>query len=337
VLLTAWLVLMKPRVSQRLGAPAIQLGPLLLFLSVWASIGYAMFFAFMPAVSFDRSRLNLSYWGPLFLLAAVGSAAIARVLVPRHSVVLAPVVLFVIFFATGHRLNFRETFSAGDWKTDAMVLDQIGTMSLDRMTKLYAAPNDHLVLSFYSGLPIQDITPVRKSYLDSYRGDIVYIDRHIAVDTGLLTAEDVRAAALRDGIQLSPEAAEMQSILLRTRDYREAMLKAISRGTPQEIEPLPPFGGQLLAAHHRQVTLFFKNFSSELVIRGFDINSWSDWRVVLKYRFIGPAAHSGIHANYAARLRGADTVILTQADTAVYLSRWHPPDTNDGIEFRFVH
>jgi hypothetical protein len=32
----------------------------------------------------------------------------------------------------------------------------------------------------------------------------------------------------------------------------------------------------------------------------------------------------------------ADAIILTQPDAALYLSRWHPPDANDGIEFRFV-
>jgi hypothetical protein len=216
------------------------------------------------------------------------------------------------------------------------VLDQVGAMPIDRTTKLYAAPHDDLVLSFYSGLPVQDITPVRKSYLDSYKGNVVYIDRSVSVDTGLLTAESVRAAALRDGLRLSPEAAETWSILLRTRDYREAMLKSLSRGSPQGIEPAPPFGWQLLVAQHRKLPSVFTNSSLELVTRGFDISSWSDWRVVLKYRFVEPAARSGIHANYAARLRGADAVILTRADTALYLSRWHPPDANDGIEFRFV-
>ena len=66
------------------------------------------------------------------------------------------------------------------------------------------------------------------------------------------------------------------------------------------------------------------------------MSSWSDWRVVLKYRFIGPRTHSGIHANYYARLRRADAVILTQADAALYFSRWHPPDTTGDIECRFV-
>jgi hypothetical protein len=335
-MLTAWLALTKRRVSQRLGAPATQFGPVLLFLSVWAACGYATFFAFAPTVSFDRSRLNLSYWGPLFLLASVASAAIARILTPRHSIVLAPMVLAVIFFATGRKLDFHESFSGGNWEADSILLDQLGAMSIDRTTKVYAAPNDHLILSFYSGIPVQDITPVRKSYLDTYRGDIVYIERAVSVDTGLLTAENVRAAALQDGLSLSPEAAETWSILLRTRDYREAMLTSLSRGSPQEIETVPPFGRQLLDAHHSKLSSIFTNSSLELVTRGFDITSWSDWRVVLKYRFVGPAAHSGTHANYAARLRGADAVILTQADTALYLSRWHPPDANDGIEFRFV-
>jgi hypothetical protein len=337
-LVAAWLALTKPRVSQRLTAPAKQLGLVLLFLGVWAACGYAMFIAFVPAVSFDRSRLNLSFWGPLFLLASVISAAIARLLLPRHSVVLAPVVLLMLFFMTGHALDFHQTPSMGNWNADAAVLAQFGTMSMDSTTKLYAAPNDHLILSFYSGLPVQDITPVRKSYLDSYRGNIVYIDRSVSVNTGLLTPDSVRATALQDGVKLSSEDAETWSILLRTRDYRETMLKSLSQGAPRDLEPLPPFGSKHLAAHHRKLPLAFSNSSLELVTRGFEMISWSDWRVVLKYRFIGPAAHSGIHANYAARLRGSDALILTRegADTAVYLSRWHPPDASDDTEFRFV-
>ncbi|WP_165420389.1 glycosyltransferase family 39 protein [Edaphobacter modestus] len=335
-LLTAWVVLMKPRVSLRLAAPAKKLAPVLLFLGVWAVCGYATFVAFVPAVSFDSGRLNLSYWGPLFLLASVTAAAITRVLVPRYSLVLAPVLLLMVFMATGRRPNFHETFAAGNWKADAIVLDRLGATSMDRTTKLYAAPNDHLILSFYSGLPVQDITPVRKSYLDAYPGNIIYIDRSVSVETGFLTAESIQEAALRDGYRLSPEAAETWSILLRTRDYREAMLKSVSRSAPQEVEAVPPFGRQLLTAHHRKLPSVFTSSSLELVTRGFAISSWTDWRNVLKYRFIGPEARSSVHANYADRLRGSDAVILSNADTALYLSRWHPADVNDGIEFRFV-
>jgi hypothetical protein len=192
------------------------------------------------------------------------------------------------------------------------VLNQLGAMPMDRTTKLYAAPSDHLILSFYSGLPVQDITPVRKSYLDSYRGDIVYIDRSVSVDNDLLTAESVRAAALRDGLRLSPEAAETWSILLRTRDYREAMLQSLSRGSPREIEPVPPLGWQLLDAQHRKISLMFTNSSLELVTRGFDINSWTDWRVVLRYRWLIPSA---LEETKIEGYLGIATVILLQVDS----------------------
>jgi hypothetical protein len=335
-LLTAWVVMIKPRLSQRLAAPARKLAPALLFLGLWAACGYATFTAFVPAVSFDSGRLNLSYWGPLFLLASVTAAAITRVLVPRYSVVFAPVLLLIVFIATGRRPSFHETFAAGTWVADAIVLDRLGATAMDRTTKFYAAPNDHLILSFYSGLPVQDITPVRKSYLDSYPGNIIYIDRSVSVETQVLTAESIQEAALRDGYSLSLEAAETWSTLLRTRDYRETMLKSVSRGAPQELEPVPPFAWQLLAAHHRKLRSYFSNSDLELVTRGFAINSWTDWRDVLKYRFIGPEEHSGVHANYAERLRGSDAVILLEADTALYLSRWHPANENNGVEFRFV-
>jgi hypothetical protein len=335
-LLTAWLVRRKPRVSPRIMAPALRFAPALLFLGVWAACGYATFVTLVPAVSFDTGRLNLSYWGPMFLLGSIACAAIARVLAPRHSLIVAPVVTFVLFFATGHTLNFNQRFSGGDWRTDAVVFDHLGAMHLEKSTKLYAAPNDHLILTFYSGLPVQDITPVRKSYLDLYRGDIVYIDRSISVDADLLTPESIQRAALRNGYTMAEQDARKWSVLLGTRDYREAALKTCSPGSVGRIEPSPAFGQQLLSAHHKKLLSVFSNPPLELVTRGFDMRSWTDWRVLLKYRFIDPKAHSGSRANYAERLRGSDAIILARADTAIYRSRWHPANICDPIAFTFV-
>lgn len=334
--LTAFVVLIKPRFSLPFASSTKKFAPVLLFLGVWAMCGYVTFVAFVPAVSFDSGRLNLSYWGPLFLLASVTAAAVTRVFAPRRSVGLAPILLLVAFMAMGRKPNFHETFAGGSWKADASVLDYLGAMSIDRKTRLYAAPNDHLILCFYSGLPVQDITPVRKSYLDSYPGNVIYIDRSVSVETGVLTADSIRIAALRDGDALSPEAAERWSILLRTRDYREAMLNSVSGNMRQEIEQVPPFARQLLAEHHRKLPSVFASSSLELVTRDFDIKSWTDWRNVLKYRFLGPEGRSTVHANYADRLRGSDAVILPSADTAIYFSRWHPADIDNSIEFRFI-
>ena len=112
------LVLMKRRFLSHLGLSPKEFVSVILFLSLWAICGYATFIAFVPAASFDSGRLNLSYWGPLFLLASVTAAAITRVFIPRYSVFFAPVLLSIFFMAMGRRLNFHETFAGGHWKAD---------------------------------------------------------------------------------------------------------------------------------------------------------------------------------------------------------------------------
>ena len=333
--------LSRRRVSRDLSTTAMRLGPLLLFLCGWALVGYATFLLCIPAVSFTKDRLNVSYWGPLFLLASIMSATLVRMLAPRvsqrSSPVLVSLLMLLIFFATGHSLNFRHSPGDRTWRLYADVFQQLDSMHLDSATRLYAAPNSHLVLTFYSGLPIQDITPVRKSYLDSYRGDIVYIDTEMTLATGILNAERVQEAALRSGYMLSSGGAEETSVRLRTRAYRESMMDTLMPGQPSNLEPMPAFARGILAADRAQVAFAFTNFGYELVTRGFEVRDWSDWCTVLKYRFVDPQARRGIHANYAERLRGADAMIVARSEPfVIYHSRWHPPHSTESLTFRFV-
>ena len=116
-MLTAWVASGKSRLPERVMAPIKRLGPIFLFLIVWAVCGYATFAAFVPAVSFDGSRLNLSYWGPSFLLASVSCAALTRIVTPRHSVLLSPAFLLLAFLVTGHAFGRTEWFGAGNWES----------------------------------------------------------------------------------------------------------------------------------------------------------------------------------------------------------------------------
>lgn len=321
-ILFAVLILARLHLPKRFFAPALRLRAPLAFLCCWAICGYAIFFLCMPLVSFDRGRLNLSYWGPALLLAAILCAALGRTLASRRfSTVLAPAILLLTFFATGHTLQFWKPFAGRSWAADSGVLDYLAFLHLDRNTKLYAAPNDHLILTFYSGLPVQDMTPVKKSFLDSYPGGILYIERGISVDTDVLTAAKVRSAALRHGISLSPAASEQWSEKLRMDDYRTDILKLAPAA-------LPPFACELLAEHHRRLPELFNHSGLELMTRGFPLRSWADWRNVLKYRFIDPKAHSGARANYTERLRGAEVTILSHYDTAIYRSPGIPDVTH---------
>jgi hypothetical protein len=359
LLIVLWLKRTGRRESCVVSTSARQLGPVLIFLGAWAAIGYAAFLLCIPAVSFTQSRLNLSYWGPLYLLFATVCATVVRIVAPRASRRFAAIftadLMLVVFLLAAHHPVAANPFSVwdgirtwdeltvgprpgdSDWNTYGDIFHQLDAMRLDPGTKLYAAPSRHLVLTFYSGLPIQDITPVRKSYLDSYRGEIVYMDLGVTGDTGMFAPWRIQEAAAGSGNALSAQAAEEASVLLRTRSYRETMAQALAPGLPAGLEPVPPFAEALMTAHRARVESDFANFGYELVTRGFEILNWSDWVAVLKYRFVDPNARRGIHANYVQRLRGSDAMILSTTEpVAIYRSRWHPPVSTAPLHFRYV-
>ena len=348
------------RLSEKRMRPVNRLGPVALFIGTWAATGYVLFLLFIPAVSFTTSRLNLSYWGPLLLLLAAASAAAANALISAHwrrwSPLLTFLLMAVIFVVTrpGRPIG-GETSSArknkeelerpvigyrpgsGTWRMYSEVFDHLNSLSLAEGSKIYAAPNAHLVLTVYSGLPIQDITPVRKSFLDDYKGQVVYIDMGAAMDTGILDATHIQVAARSAGKPLSDRAAKELSALLYTRDYRIEMSNALAPDRPPVLEPIPPFAQPLLEQHRAQVEHDFASADYDLVTRGFQIQNWSDWVAVLKYRYVDPNARRGARANYAQRLRGADAMINIQRSPVVlFRSEWHPPMASTPVHFRLV-
>jgi hypothetical protein len=42
--------------------------------------------------------------------------------------------------------------------------------------RIFATPNDHLVLTYYSGRPVQSIAPVRREWLDRFAGDLLIVE-----------------------------------------------------------------------------------------------------------------------------------------------------------------
>jgi hypothetical protein len=64
---------------------------------------------------------------------------------------------------------------------------------------------------------------VRKSFLDAYRGDVVYIDCPATDGPEVLSPDRIRRAALDFGRRMSPADVECWSVLLKSRNYRAAM------------------------------------------------------------------------------------------------------------------
>ncbi|MFL6447554.1 MAG: hypothetical protein ACJ746_07675 [Bryobacteraceae bacterium] len=326
VTLSAWLVCFKPGFSSRFALPLTQLLPVLPFLTLWAACGYVTFLGCIPAVSFTGHRMNLSYWGPLFLLFSALSAAMARAVSGRASPLAASVLMVAISLCTGHSIGLQIPKSS-NWRTYEAIFRDLDAHKLERGTRIYSLPNAHLVLTFYSGLPIQDISPIRKSFLDSYPGEIVLIDPEATIDTGTLEPAHIQTVARESGTRMSSRSAQEWSFFLSTRHYRERMTKIIAPNRAPDLESLPPFAQQLVADHDSKAQSHFSAFDYELVTRGFEIRDWSDWVSVLKFRFVDPSRHTGAHVNYRDRLRGAEAVLLALREpVAIYYS--HPSRHN---------
>jgi hypothetical protein len=64
-------------------------------------------------------------------------------------------------------------------------------------TKLYATPNYHLPVTFYTGIPVGNDAAVRRSYLDGYEGGLVILEAGPYYDR--LTWQEIREEATRHG------------------------------------------------------------------------------------------------------------------------------------------
>ncbi len=325
--ITAWLIGTRKGLPSTVYAPFLRLAPVQTFICVWMICGYILFLRFIPAASFG-GRMFLVYWGPLFLLSSIVCAAFARIATPRHSLLTSLLIMLVLFFLTDHRLGFVHSSYGRSWEKDSLVLDYIGAQHLDNTTRLYASPNDHLIFTFYSGLPIQSMAPVRRTFLGSYRGDILYIDNPFDFASVPFTQTGVLQAALRSGQRLSPGDAARWALLLSTRRYRQDMFRILGSAGSTPLETLPAFAEELWRRPPSPISPM-----DAFLTRGFPVRTVQDWSTVFLYRFDDEAGHAGTLANYADRLRGSDALVLS-GQTVIYRSRWHPPGTCSGVTFR---
>ena len=95
-------------------------------------------------------------------------------------------------------------------------------------TRVYSFPNSHLMLTYYLGLPVQSIAPIRTSFLDQYPGDIILLE------TGCPTASLLMRRCVRSAPHTAADlsAAEVRQINLRVqregaRRYLEGRVAAI--------------------------------------------------------------------------------------------------------------
>jgi hypothetical protein len=344
LLFLLWLNSAKSHVPDRLRTPLLRCFFPTLFLAAWTASGYLSFLLGMPAASFFSARLNLSYWGAVLLLGSVICASIVRAVMPRLTAWrVALGLLLMMAIVRPHGFSFMDNQATGKtgWSNIEQVIGQLDVLKLRKETKLYATPNDHLVLTFYTGLPFQSIAPVRKSFLDRYPGDVVIVQslRSWRSDS-LAKPEKLQVAALRAGKALSRPEAEQLSAELLTRDYQQTVIRNVTGVATSTMEGMSPFARTAWQAYRAQASEAYVSLPREdpwIMTRGFSIANWPDCMDVFFYRFVNPDSRRGSNRNDVQRLRGAKAYVLIPSGFVVFYSRGgSTPGESAGVDFTFV-
>jgi len=280
------------------------------FLSGWILLGFFMFMLMIPAASLFFQRLYLGAVGPGIILGAILFVGTGRAIGGRLAVSLA-CIAFVAFAYVNTKAGYWWERHLVDEQRLADLMDNLNRLPLLPGTRVYATPNDHLTITFYTGIPVQSIAPIRKSFLDSYSGDIVLVD--CMIHTYQVTEEMVRHTAERyQTVESDARVAAMTeklNILAGARKIRSQVNSVVPlEGT------LPPYASALLdwqmTVSPLEGSRYDFVYNNPAMFRGFKFNDFGMWWQIFFYRFVNPEQRIGDGLNYATRMRRGEARVL---------------------------
>jgi hypothetical protein len=167
-------------------------------------------------------------------------------------------------------------------------------------------------MTFYTGIPVGNVAAVRKSFLDTYPGEVVILEAGPFYNW--LTWDEIRTEAAKVGLTYTDEQMWQVESRLTTRLVRESLVGKVAEIWPP-LEPPPPFAAALLErqrqATRRGVAEWIANDGNPM-LWGYSIERYADWWPIFFYRFVDPQRRSGERLNYANRVREAHATVLPQ-------------------------
>jgi hypothetical protein len=296
-----------------------------LFLLAWLLTAYFGFVFLIPAASYALARMAVFVLAPATLLAAGVCAALARSIHPRTSFVTASALALasvVVSYSVWPPAN--DTAIALQHTNIEQAVSYIASVSARPMTRVYANPNDHLLLTYYSGLPVQSIAAVKEEFLNGYEGDIVLLLKHESFyrPGDPIDPVRLRRAAAEHGVALTERDSRILSFDLTTLSQRAEEQRRCAAVMPP-VQPPPAFATPAYNAWRRMREERQREYASRWVrhplFRGYDIRSVTDWWTVFFFRFANAEKELRM-PNYAARLRSAVATPLPDSSWMAYYS-----------------
>jgi hypothetical protein len=336
LLLAAWFANGKRKAPDRFRKPLLESFWPVAFLIVWIAVGYLSFLMLMPAASLFHSRIVLSYWGAKILLLSIICASLVRMAMPRIRAwgLAAGALVFVAapFFPAWSWFKERQQ-EALAWRNWDQIASQLRHMKLRPGTKLYAT--QQVFPLFYMGMPFENIEPVRKSFLDTYPGNIVIVDNAENRPGDFLTPDELQRAAKQNGAVLSRADAEEMVERFHARESGELITRYNAGTAPRDGVEIPTFLDPTWRKFEAQLRRPFVD-PDQVMTTGYQLASWSDWIDVFFYRFVNPDSRRGSRRNFIGRLRGATAYILRPWGVVIYSSPGGRRDESSGLDFVYV-
>jgi hypothetical protein len=297
--------LLGERIGERWRRPFLDHASAFYFALVWTVLAYAVFIGLVPAASYFVTRIKLAVAVPGLLLNTVVVAAASRSLLPRMPG--APIAGMAVLLALSRQMPPAVSQPEPD-PSEHRVAWLVRSWALAPEARVYAEPNAHLTLTYYSGRPIQSISPVRKTWLDGFASDLVIINGpwYEALDPG-----EVRRIARAKGRELSLAAAVLRVEELRWLVPAIDLLPRVAEVRPPP-HPLDDLDTALVAAVREKTRSVVSRFAAATPLANSPPQEeWRDFWQYFFYWFAQPLSRIGPGLNYAGRLRTARAHVLS--------------------------
>lgn len=289
---------------------------LLLF---WMVVAYSTFHVIVPAASFFYDRLSLVLWTPYVLLISCFTASLIDGLRLRHAHWLA--VALIAFFLVARERDFLTAGTSIQSSRRAIegVIETLAAQEFSPGTRFYATPNEHLTYTYYTGLPIQSVAPVRRSFFESYPAPVVFIEKQM--ELRFPSNSDVARA-----LQSEETFAAHKAIWT---DLSERDVRAL--GLDLEFSPpLPPalaaLADQTAAAESAFRLKHLREMRENVIFRAVSYQRIREGWLAFFYRFVDPEQRIGPLINIRSRLANAEVIPVPFSDCLIFISQKPPPE-----------
>lgn len=303
-----WIQVFRARVPERVRRPFVHSRRVLIVLAGWTAGAFAAFNLLVPAASYFYSRLSLILLVPALLFGATLFAAAARAITRHHSPLLASALLVLLLASAGKAIAWWPPTDGAKPPLFELV-EHLQSIRLKPGTRVYGDTGSALPLVFYSGLPVQNVMPIRRAFLETYPGDLIIVEAPPMVS---LSGRDVHDGLAARAIHVD----DGESWHLARRVYQHALAARLRRRAAvvaTALPPEPPSFAELqrlqAATTRDEMATLIADYGNPM-FRGFQYDTLTEMWQVFFYRFVDPAAHMGPRLNYAPRVPGATAAIL---------------------------